>query len=49
MATIIADAERYTGVFTVEEVLEFAERRSDWLLVRGRVERAMYGMGCVMM
>ncbi|KAI9870325.1 MAG: F-box protein: endocytic membrane traffic, recycling ReCYcling 1, partial [Watsoniomyces obsoletus] len=32
MATIISDSERYKGVFTVEEVVEFAERRSDWLL-----------------
>ncbi|KAF7513958.1 hypothetical protein GJ744_006572 [Endocarpon pusillum] len=49
MAGIIADAERYRGVFTVEEVLEFAERRRDWLLVKGRVEGAMYGRGCVVM
>jgi recyclin-1 len=49
MAAIIADAERYRGVFTVEEVLEFAERRGDWLVVRGRVERAMYGQGCVVL
>ena len=49
MATIIADGDRYGGVFTVEEVLEFAERRSDWLLVKGRVERAMYGQGCSVM
>lgn len=49
MATIIADGERYRGVFTVEEVLEFAERRSDWLLVKGRVEKAMYGQGCLVM
>ena len=49
MAAIIADGERYRGVFTVEEVLEFAERRSDWLMVKGRVERAMYGQGCRVM
>jgi recyclin-1 len=49
MAAIIADGERYKGVFTAEEVLEFAERRSDWLNVRGKVERAMYGQGCVVM
>lgn len=49
MATIISDAERYRGVFTVEEVVEFAERRSDWLLVRGRVEGKVKGDGCVMM
>lgn len=49
MAAIIADAERYHGVFTVEEVLEFAERRADWLSVKPRVERALYGQGCVVM
>lgn len=49
MAAIVADGERYRGIFTVEEVLEFAERRADWLLVKGRVERAMYGQGCAVM
>ncbi|KAI1621465.1 exocyst complex component Sec10-domain-containing protein [Exophiala viscosa] len=49
MATIISDAERYKGVFTVEEVVEFAERRSDWLLVKGRVEGKVKGDGCVVM
>ena len=49
MAAIIADGERYRGVFTVQEVLEFAERRSDWIVVKGRVERAMYGQGCNLM
>jgi recyclin-1 len=49
MATIIADGERYRGVFNVEEVLEFAERRSDWLAVKPRVEKAMYGQGCCVM
>ncbi|KAL2421218.1 F-box protein pof6 [Exophiala dermatitidis] len=47
MATIISDGERYKGVFTVEEVVEFAERRSDWLVVRGRVEGKIRGEGCV--
>ncbi|EXJ96446.1 hypothetical protein A1O1_01572 [Capronia coronata CBS 617.96] len=49
MATIISDGERYKGVFTVEEVVEFAERRSDWLLVRSRVEGKVRGEGCVLM
>lgn len=49
MATIIADGDRYGGVFNVEEVLEFAERRSDWLVVKSRVEKAMYGQGCSVM
>lgn len=49
MATIIADGDRYRGIFNVEEVLEFAERRSDWLVVKPGVEKAMYGQGCNMM
>lgn len=49
MATIISDGERYKGVFTVEEVVEFAERRSDWLAVRGRVEGKVRGESCVVM
>lgn len=49
MAAIISDADRYKGVFGVEEVLEFAERRADWLLVRARVEKGMYGRGCGIM
>ncbi|KIW17448.1 hypothetical protein PV08_04642 [Exophiala spinifera] len=49
MATIISDGERYKGVFTVEEVVEFAERRSDWLLVKARVEGKVKGDNCVVM
>ena len=51
MATIIADGERYKGVFTLEEVIEFAERRSDWLTggVKVKVEKALYGRECVVM
>ncbi|KAK5064256.1 hypothetical protein LTR84_000089 [Exophiala bonariae] len=49
MATIISDGERYRGVFTVEEVVEFAERRSDWLVVKGRVEGRIKGEGCYLM
>ena len=49
MAAIISDGERYKGVFTVEEVVEFAERRSDWLLVRGRVEKRVQGDSCAVM
>lgn len=36
------------GVFRVEEVYEFAERRADWVFVRKDVERAMYGL-CIVM
>lgn len=49
LATIIADGQRYHGIFPAEEVYEFAERRADWYLVKGDVERAMYGVGCVVM
>ncbi|KAI9717518.1 MAG: hypothetical protein M1812_004659 [Candelaria pacifica] len=49
MATIIADADRFYGIFRAEEVYEFAERRADWYQVKKRVERAMYGIGCVVM
>jgi recyclin-1 len=49
MATIISDGDRYKGVFTVDEVVEFAERRSDWLLVKARVERRVSGENCTLM
>jgi recyclin-1 len=49
LATIIADSQRYRGIFPAEEVYEFAERRADWYLVRADVERAMYGVGCAVM
>jgi recyclin-1 len=49
MATIIADGDRFYGIFRAEEVYEFAERRADWYSVKRDVERAMYGIGCVAM
>ena len=49
MATIIADGDRFYGIFRAEEVYEFAERRADWFQVKRDVERAMYGIGCLMM
>lgn len=49
LATIIADSQRYHGIFPAEEVYEFAERRADWYLVKSDVERAMYGVGCSIM
>ncbi|KAI9744314.1 MAG: F-box protein: endocytic membrane traffic, recycling ReCYcling 1 [Claussenomyces sp. TS43310] len=49
MATIIADADRFYGIFRAEEVYEFAERRADWYQVKQNVERAMYGVGCGIM
>ncbi|KAL8651398.1 MAG: hypothetical protein Q9226_004723 [Calogaya cf. arnoldii] len=49
LATIIADGDRFHGIFRAEEVHEFAERRADWYQIRTKVERAMYGIGCVVM
>lgn len=49
MATVIADGDRFSGVFRAEEVYEYAQRRADWYQVRKNVERAMYGMDCCLM
>ncbi|KAI0201293.1 exocyst complex component Sec10-like protein [Astrocystis sublimbata] len=49
MATIIADGDRFGGVFRAEEVYEYAERRADWFQVKRNVERAMYGLECQIM
>jgi recyclin-1 len=49
MATIIADGDRFGGIFRAEEVYEFAERRADWYQVKKDVERAMYGLECSLM
>jgi recyclin-1 len=49
MATIIADGDRFGGIFRAEEVYEYAERRADWYQVRKDVERAMYGLECCLM
>ncbi|KAG5980016.1 hypothetical protein E4U55_004470 [Claviceps digitariae] len=49
MASVIADGDRFGGVFRAEEVYEYAQRRADWYQVKKSVERAMYGMDCVVM
>ncbi|KAL2808016.1 exocyst complex component Sec10-like protein [Aspergillus granulosus] len=49
LATLIADASLFSGIWRVEEVYEFAERRADWFQVKRDVERAMYGIGCSVM
>ncbi|CAI6341592.1 unnamed protein product [Periconia digitata] len=49
IATIIADSDRYHGIFRAEEVYEFAERRADWYQIRSAVEKQMYGVGCSVM
>jgi recyclin-1 len=49
IAVIIADTDRYKGIFRAEEVYEYAERRADWYQVKGAVEKQMYGAGCMVM
>ncbi|EED18730.1 secretion pathway protein Sls2/Rcy1, putative [Talaromyces stipitatus ATCC 10500] len=49
LAFVIADNDRFYGIFRAEEVYEFAERRADWFQVRRDVERAMYGLECSLM
>lgn len=49
LAALIADGDRFRGIFRAEEVYQFAERRADWYQIKGKVERAMYGIGCVVM
>jgi recyclin-1 len=49
MAEVIADGDRFRGIFRAEEVYEFVERRADWYSVKRDVERAMYGIGCGVM
>lgn len=49
LATIIADGDRFYGIFRAEEVYQFAERRADWYQIKSKVEKAMYGIGCVVM
>ncbi|KAL1956148.1 hypothetical protein VTO42DRAFT_7583 [Malbranchea cinnamomea] len=49
MASVIADTNRFHGIFRAEEVYDFAERRADWYTVKKDVERAMFGFGCVLM
>ncbi|TPX15187.1 uncharacterized protein E0L32_004745 [Thyridium curvatum] len=49
MAVIIADGDRFGGIFRAEEVYEYAERRADWYQVKRSVEKAMYGLECAVM
>lgn len=49
IATIIADSDRYYGIFRAEEVYEFAQRRADWFTIKNAVEKQMYGIGCCVM
>lgn len=47
LAQVIAESSRFGGVWSAEEVAEFAGRREDWYRIKREVERAMYGFGCV--
>ncbi|KAL1899027.1 F-box protein: endocytic membrane traffic, recycling ReCYcling 1 [Ceratocystis pirilliformis] len=49
MAMVIADTDRFGGVFRAEEVYEYAQRRADWFVVKKSVEHAMYGLDCLLM
>ncbi|KAL5628649.1 hypothetical protein BROUX41_002040 [Berkeleyomyces rouxiae] len=49
MAAVIADNDRFGGIFRAEEVYEYAQRRADWFIVKKNVERAMYGLECAVM
>ncbi|KAI4599887.1 F-box protein: endocytic membrane traffic, recycling ReCYcling 1 [Pestalotiopsis sp. 9143b] len=49
MATVIADGDKFGGIFRAEEVYEYAQRRSDWYQIKRDVERAMYGLECSVM
>lgn len=47
----LSDMSRFRGVLQAEELMEFIQRRKDWLLVKHDVEKVMYGIGidCVIM
>ncbi|RPA76237.1 hypothetical protein BJ508DRAFT_417674 [Ascobolus immersus RN42] len=49
MASVIADQNRFGGIFRVEEVYEYAARREDWYVVKKDVDKALYGFGCALM
>ncbi|KAJ1329467.1 recyclin-1 [Microdochium nivale] len=49
MAKIIADGDKFGGIFRPEEAYEFAARRADWFQVKKHVEKAMYGLECQIM
>lgn len=47
----LSDMSRFRGIFKPEEILEFVQRRQDWLLVKRDVEKVIYGIGvdCIVM
>ncbi|CCE63448.1 hypothetical protein TPHA_0E03590 [Tetrapisispora phaffii CBS 4417] len=36
------------GIFSQEEIYEFVQRRSDWFKVKRDVEKAIYGLDCIL-
>lgn len=51
LAQMLTDLTKYGNIFQVDELLEFAQRREDWLRIRKPVQKAMKGLGtdCVIM
>ncbi|KAK9369099.1 exocyst complex component Sec10-like protein [Lipomyces kononenkoae] len=44
--------QKFAGIVTAEDVLEYVQRRADWILVKRDVEKAVYGLGltdCIVM
>ncbi|KAK9333397.1 exocyst complex component Sec10-like protein [Lipomyces starkeyi] len=37
--------QKFAGIVTAEDVLEYVQRRADWILVKRDVEKAVYGLG----
>lgn len=51
LAQRLTDVARYQGVFQADELLEFVERREDWVKIRRPVQKGMKGLGadCIIM
>ena len=45
LAELANDMKRFNGVFTPDELYEFAQCREDWFKVKGEVNRLFYGFG----
>lgn len=45
LGKMLSDMTRFGGIFTPEEVFEFARSREDWMRVKKDVEKVMYGFG----
>lgn len=47
LGKMIADVGMFHGIFSQEDIYEFVQRRSDWARVKRDVEKAIYGLGCI--